>query len=94
MPLETFPEYFFFLIFLPPFSFFKIYFMSLLPACMSLDHTDGQWPQGRAFDLWELELQIHGCWPLCGCWDLNPGSLQEIHIIFFFFLMIYLFLYI
>lgn len=74
------------------FHFFKkgfIYFifirMSVFPACIYV-HRAHAWCQ------WSSEedggfpgpRDIYGCGPLCGCWELNPGPLQDQQVLFKF----------
>jgi hypothetical protein len=41
-------------------------------ACVYMEHTVLQSPEkGIGFPGW------YGCEPPCGCWELNPGPLQE-----------------
>jgi hypothetical protein len=51
--------------------------MSVLPACVYVYHVcsahGGQKSVSDLLELWVTD----GCEPLCECWELNPGPLQE-----------------
>lgn len=60
--------------------FFKDYFMCMgvLPGCMCVHHMCARYPRGP-----EKNIRLPGTWVTdgyllqCGCWESNPGSLEE-----------------
>jgi hypothetical protein len=52
--------------------------MSILPACLYVHAVGSLVPteikRGVKFSRTEV---MDGCEPFCGCWELNPGPLQE-----------------
>ena len=61
------------------FSFLYLFYFMRMFACIahicSTCVSGGCGGQKRVSDLLELELQVFK--PPCGCWELDPGPLQE-----------------